>query len=231
MVSAPQRPGVRPAELPVWEAAAWPSQIVIEFPTDVPLTDSQFEGLQGIGVDWRFERGARGELIMAPPPPATDPPPRMGMRLGRQVGNWEIAGGDGNGEGEIVDASGTYAIPGTDILAVPDFSWISPAQLAALPPKRAGSNYRELAPTFAVEIRSRSDSVAAQVRKASFWVEHGTAVGWMIDPWTQRVHVFRRGETEVVHERPSTLEVGPEMPGLTIDLDELWNMPELGGGS
>lgn len=231
MVSAPQRPGLLPAKPMAREEAAWPSQIVIEFPSDAPLTDLQFEGLQGAGVDWRFERGAGGELIMAPPPPATDPPPRMSMRLGRQVGNWEVDGGDGNGEGEIVDASGTYAIPGTDILAVPDFSWISPAQLAALPPKRAGSNYREMVPTFAVEIRSRSDSVAAQVRKASFWVEHGTAVAWMIDPWTQRVHVFRRGEDAVVHDRPSKLEVGAEMPGLVIDLDELWNMPDLGGRS
>ena len=224
MVSAPQRPEVRPAELPVWEAAAWPSQIVIEFPTDAPLTDSQFEGLQGIGVDWRFERGARGELIMAPPPPATDPEPRMAPLLIVQIALWIRAGGGGI----LVDSSGTYAVPGTNILGAPDISWISAALAAALPPKRAGSNYRELVPTFAVEIRSRSDSVAAQVRKASFWVEHGTAVGWMIDPWTQRVHVFRRGEPEVVHERPSTLEVGPEMPGLTIDLDELWNMPALG---
>ena len=231
MVSAPERSGVAVVERPASAPAAWPGEIVVEFPADAPLTDLQFEGLQGIGVDWRFERGPRGELIMAPPPPATDPPPRMGMRLGRQVGNWEVAGGDGSGTGEIVDASGTYAVPGTDILAVPDFSWISPAQLADLPPKRAGSNYREMMPTFAVEIRSRSDSVAAQVRKAAFWVEHGAAVGWMIDPWEERVHVFRRGEPEVVHDRPSALEVGPEMPGLVIDLDELWDMPDLGGGS
>lgn len=227
MVSAPQRPGLLPAKPMAREEAAWPSQIVIEFPTDAPLTDLQFEGLQGAGVDWHFERGAGGELIMAPPPPATDPGPRMAPLLIVQIVLWIRAGGGGI----LVDASGTYAVPGTTILGAPDISWISAALAAALPPKRAGSNYREMVPTFAIEIRSRSDSAAAQVRKASFWVEHGTAVGWMIDPWTERVHVFRRGEDAVVHDRPSKLEVGAEMPGLVIDLDELWNMPDLGGRS
>ena len=226
MVSALQRPGLLVAEPPPAQGAAWPAEVVVEFSADAPLTDLQFEGLRGGCIDWRFARGPRGELIMTPPPPATDHSPRMGARLSRQVGNWDIAGGDG----ELVDATGTYAIPGTDILGAPDLSWISPAQLANLPPKRKGSNYREMVPTFAIEIRSRSDSEATQVRKASFWVEHGTAVGWMIDPWTQQVHVFRRAEPVVVHDRPSELEVGPEMPGLVIDLDELWDMPDLGFG-
>ena len=163
---------------------------------------------------------------MTPPPPATDPSPRMAPLLIVQIALWIRAGGGGI----LIDASGTYAIPGTDVLGAPDLSWISAALAADLPPKREGSNYREMVPTFAVEIRSRSDSEAAQVRKASFWVEHGTAVGWMIDPWTQQVHVFRRGEPAVVHDRPSELEVGPEMPGLVIDLDELWDMPDLGFG-
>ena len=226
MVSAPERAGAAVSVDAPEDAALRQSEIVIGFTEAVPLTDKQFEGLRGVCVDWRFARGAGGELIIAPPPPATDPSPRMGTRLSRQVGNWEVAGGDG----ELVDATGTYAMPGTDILGAPDLSWISPAQLADLPPKREGSNYREMVPTFAIEIRSRSDSAASQVRKASFWVEHGTAVGWVIDPWTQRVHVFRRGQAEVVHERPSELEVGPEMPGLVIDLDELWDMPDLGSG-
>ena len=226
MVSAPQRPGLLVAEPPPAPATAWPAEVVVEFSRDAPLTDLQFEGLQGRFVDWRFARGPRGELIITPPPPATDPSPRMAPLLIVQIALWIRAGGGGI----LIDASGTYAIPGTDVLGAPDLSWISAALAADLPPKREGSNYREMVPTFAIEIRSRSDSEAAQVRKASFWVEHGTAVGWMIDPWTQQVHVFRRGEPAVVHDRPSELEVGPEMPGLVIDLDELWDMPDLGYG-
>lgn len=223
MVSAPERAGAAVLESAV-ETAAESREIVVAFAEAAPLTDFQFEGLRGVFVDWRFARGPRGELIIAPPPPATDPGPRGAPLLIAQIMMWIRALGGGT----LVDASGTYAIPGTEILGAPDLSWISPAQLADLPPKREGSNYREMVPTFAIEIRSRSDSAVSQVRKASFWVEHGTAVGWMIDPWTQRVHVFRRGQAEAVHERPSELEVGPEMPGLVIDLDELWDMPDLG---
>ena len=226
MVSAPQRPGLLVAERTPAPAAAWPAEVVVEFSADAPLTDLQFEGLQGGYVDWCFARGPRGELIITPPPPATDPAPRMAPLLIVQIALWIRAGGGGI----LIDATGTYAIPGTDVLGAPDLSWISAALAADLPPKREGSNYREMVPTFAIEIRSRSDSEAAQVRKASFWVEHGTAVGWMIDPRTQQVHVFRRGEPVVVHDRPSELEVGPEMPGLVIDLDELWDMPDLGFG-
>ena len=54
------------------------------------------------------------------------------------------------------------------------------------------------------------------------WIELGVSVGLLIDPFDKEVLVYRPGSAPETHERPDQLEVGPELPGLTLDFTRIW---------
>ena len=136
---------------------------------------------------------------------------------------------DTGGGGEPEEAEQGFLLPdGTRYK--PDFSWIDPPTLAqirqAFGHRTNWPEYLPFTPAFVVEIASPSDksrdNLAQQHAKTAHWVEQGVQVAWLIDPFDQAVHVYRQGREPETHQHPEHLEVGPEMPGLTIDFIPIW---------
>ena len=206
-------------------AAGEPAEIVLPFPSDYPLTDDLLEKLGDLSPQHLIERGPRGELIITPV--ARSGSGRITIELGRQTGNWQIATGD---EGEADDSSPGFAFNGDEEVRAADFSYFTAEQVQRMPDEGIEAGYPHEAPTFVVEIRSKSQSVPHQIDRCRMWIERGTAVAWMLDPFEERVHVLRADPSATeraaavvaVHDRPDAIEVGPEMPGLTIAFERIW---------
>ena len=70
------------------------------------------------------------------------------------------------------------------------------------------------------------------------WMANGSRLGWLIDPFEDAVWVCRedQGEPEQI-ERPSELDCGDILPGLTIDFTHIESvaklqiLPRFGGSS
>jgi Uma2 family endonuclease len=55
------------------------------------------------------------------------------------------------------------------------------------------------------------------------YIENGVRLGWLIDPQTKSVHVYRTGESVEVLRDVLQVSGEPELPGFVLDLREIWN--------
>ena len=136
------------------------------------------------------------------------------LETGRVLGNWaEVNGGEAHGSrlGIRLPNGQRYA---------PDAAWISPEQQANRPqPYPEPDDWLlPFCPAFVVEIRSRSDRLAPLQRKMSEYVANGALLGWLIDPYQRRVHVYRPGAEPEVLDDPETVSGDPELPGFVFDV-------------
>ena len=185
-----------------------------------PLDDLLLEWIsrQDAAAGCKIERGDNGELII--------------MAVGKGGGE-RIVGilltlinlwiwADQPNRGEANGSNKGYEIPGLSAVRSPDVSWISSAKLAALPSEHEQEGFTDACPEFVIEIRSDSQTPRNQLDRIQDWITWGASVAWMIDPFDRSVHIARAGQEIVRHERPDRLEVGPEMPGFTVDFARIW---------
>ena len=106
--------------------------------------------------------------------------------------------------------------PDGDLYA-PDAAWLSPEQLASYTPSEE-TWLLDFCPYFVVEIMSRNDSMASAQRKMLDYIDHGATLGWLIDPYRRRVHIYRPGVDVVVLDDPETVSGEPDLPGFVFDV-------------
>jgi Uma2 family endonuclease len=54
------------------------------------------------------------------------------------------------------------------------------------------------------------------------YIENGARLGWLIDPKTKKVHVYRpNAETEILNN-PKTVAGEDVLQGFELDLTEIW---------
>ena len=206
-------------------AAPVPAEIILPFPPEHPLTDELLEQLGDLSPQHLIERGPRGELIITPV--ARSGSGRTTGRLAQQSWTWLDAVGDG---GEFDDAEAGIIVDGNSEVRQADFSYFSADQVARMPKEGIDAGFADEVPTWAVEVRSKSQSVQHQVGRCLKWVADGAKVAWMIDPFNKTVHIIRADRSTpertaivvAMHERPKEIEVGPELPGLIIDFTPIW---------
>ena len=96
--------------------------------------------------------------------------------------------------------------------------------------KRTGMKFLEGAPTFAVEVRSKSDSGPAAEKKMAAkrrdYFAAGTLVVWDVDLLGDDVvRVYRVAEPEhaTLYRRGQQAEAEPALPGWSMPVDELFD--------
>ena len=188
--------------------------LILNLLPTIELTDEQFFQLCLNNRDLRLERTAQGELIIMPPT-GWGSGNRNG-RLTQRLFNWT----DADGTGLAFDSSTGFKLP-NGANRSPDASWVSRERLEALNPDP--TRFLPIAPDFAVELRSDSDSLKTTQQKMQEYIDCGVRLGWLIDPQNQQVEIYRQGkEVEVLHS-PTSLSGEDVLPGFVLDLSQILN--------
>ncbi|MEH2113656.1 Uma2 family endonuclease [Nostoc sp.] len=186
--------------------------LILNLSPTIELTDEQFFQLCQNNRDLRLERTAEGELIIMPPTGWESG--NRNSRLTQRLGNWT----DADGTGLSFDSSTGFKLP-NGANRSPDASWVSRERLEALNPDPA--KFLPLAPDFAVELRSASDSLKTVQQKMQEYIENGVRLGWLIDPQNQQVEIYRPGQEVEVLRAPTSLLGEDVLPGFVLDLAQI----------
>lgn len=178
------------------------------------LSDDELFELCARNKDLRIERTAEGNLIIMSPAGFKTSSRNAWVTAALKM--WAVQ----DGSGEALDSSGGFLLPNGAMWS-PDAAWIQRARLEAVPEEQQ-EEFLPLVPDFVVELRSPSDQLAKATGKLEEWRDNGARLGWLIDPFEHRVYVYRPGKAVEVLEQPSDVAGDPELPGLRLDLQPIW---------
>ncbi len=178
------------------------------------VTAEQFERLCGKYRELRLELTSTGELIVMPP---------TGSETGRRNADLTyqlVAWTKKDGSGICLGSSAGFALPNGAIRS-PDASWIKRERTELLT-KEQKERFGPFCPDFVIELRSPSDRLTQVCDKMVEYLANGASLGWLIDPFERRVHVYQPDREVVVLEDPLTVSGEPLLPEFTLNLSELW---------
>ena len=181
----------------------------------VRLSDDQLFELCGDNSELRIERTAEGELIVMMP--AGGETSDRNSVVTMQLGIWARR----DGTGRAFDSSGGFTLP-NGAMRAPDAAWVERSRLRGLTPAQR-RKFLPLCPTFAIEIRSPSDTLPDVRAKMEEYLANGCRLGWLIDPDERRIHVYRPDREVEILKEPASITGDPELPGLVLELEEIWD--------
>jgi Uma2 family endonuclease len=138
-----------------------------------------------------------------------------GMRnafLTHRLVGWAI----GDGSGLPFDSSAGFTLPNTAVCA-PDGSWIARDRWERLPQEQQ-DKFAAICPDFVVELTSKSDTRSKVRKKLAMYVTQGVRLGWLIDPKSGEVDIFRPGRDMETLKQPTSLSGENVLPGFVLDL-------------
>ena len=179
--------------------------------TAPPMTDEEFAALCDEHPDLFFEMTAEGDLIVMPPTRSRTS--ARNSELSRQLSNWARA----DGRGIATDSSGGFVLPDGSRRS-PDSAWTLRTRIGDLSPESL-DGYWHLCPDLVIELRSQSDRLKTLREKMREYIKNGTALGWLIDPESRGVEIYRPGRDEAERmENAETVEGEGPVAGFVLDL-------------
>ena len=148
--------------------------------------DQWFVGFEQVneGRGFTLELTAEGELVIAPMVNSAGLTAEGEFFVRLFLWNeYNEAGGAAHG------ANANMRLPDGSRIR-PDALWLSPEQVAALPPV-ADDKPITVCPAFVAEIMSGTDTLPPLQRKMDIYMANGAQLGWLIDPYRRRVYVYR----------------------------------------
>jgi Uma2 family endonuclease len=103
----------------------------------------------------------------------------------------------------------------------PDASWVEKSRLAELTLEEK-KKFLPLCPDFVIELRSPSDDLDTIKAKMEEYIDCGLRLGWVIDPETRRIYVYRPNTDVEELNGVTKVSADPELPGFILDLREIW---------
>jgi Uma2 family endonuclease len=184
--------------------------VALVVPPGVRVSERGFWRLCRANPDLRLERNANGELIVMPP--AAPDPGHRNAGITAQLWNWNQQ----TRSGIDFDSSAGFTLPNTAIRG-PDASWMTQERWDALP-KHEKEKFSHICPDFVAELRSKSDDMSKLREKMAEYLSQGARLGWLIDPKSGTVEIYRPGRPAELLERPATLSGEDVLPGFVLDL-------------
>lgn len=178
------------------------------------LTDEAFYQLCLANPDLKFERSAKGELIVMSP---------TGGESGRRNADITIDLGLWNREtqlGYTFDSSTCFKLP-NGAERSPDAAWIRRDRWDALSPDDQ-QKFPPLTPDFVIELRSATDNLAALQAKMQEYQDNGVRLGWLINPQDQTVEIYRPGRSVEIQEGISQVSGEDVLPGFSLELSHIF---------
>lgn len=175
---------------------------VLEYPLtfnldDVLLTDDQFYKLCINNPEMNIERSSKGVLIVMPPVEG-----ESGNRESESMidlGIWNRR----EQRGYVFSSSTIFKLPGGGDRS-PDASWVERSRWNQLTADQK-RKIPPIAPDFGLEIRSRTDKLAALQEKMQEYLDSGVRLGWLFNPQDQQVEIYRPEQPVEVRSLPTIL--------------------------
>jgi Uma2 family endonuclease len=184
----------------------------------IELSDDEFFEFCQLNRDLRIERTAEGDLIVMSPSGSESS--YRNLEICVQLRAWAKK----NGTGVAFEASAGFTLPDGSMLA-PDASWVRRSRLAGLT-REQKRKFLPLCPDFVVELRSPSDRLSDLQEKMQQYLRNGAQLGWLLDPESRTVYVYRPDQPVEDLVGPSQLAGDPELPGFVLELAQIWE-PDL----
>ena len=187
--------------------------LTLRLPADWELSNEKLLELCSLNETMPFEVDETGALILNMPSGPTSE--WIGVRFVVALDTWMD-----EGAGDLAfGAGGMFELPDGNRRA-PDAAWISGDRLTGI--NLFDGDVWRVSPDFVVEVRSLSDSIDRAQAKMELWLRNGVRLGWLVDPFDQRLWVYRPGAEAVMLERPPEMSDDEVLPGLVVDLSRIW---------
>ncbi|MEC4985321.1 MAG: Uma2 family endonuclease [Oscillatoria sp. PMC 1068.18] len=174
------------------------------------VTDEELRQLSSQNSELCFERNADGTLITMPP-------------TGGISGNRELKAGaylliwvENNDLGDVFSSSTGFKLKNGAVRS-PDAAFVAKGRLP-VNWDRGEDEFLNLAPDFAIEIRSKTDSLEKLKAKMQEYIANGVKLGWLIDRQNQQALVYRADGTITSYPATATLTGEEVVPGFQLAL-------------
>ena len=193
--------------------------LTLNIPPAVNLTDEQFYQLCIANEPWQLELTQTGELIIMPPTGGESGIRNSDITTDLSIWNRQTK------LGKVFHSSTEFKLP-SGAYRCPDAAWVKLARWEALS-KEEKKRFPPLCPDFVIELRSETDSLEKLRAKMREYQNNGALLGWLIDPQTPLVEIYRYGkDVEVLNfdvDNPPKLSGEDILPGFILDLQIILN--------
>lgn len=190
------------------------SALVINLRPTIELTDDEFLKFCQQNPDLRIESTATGALVVMPPTGGGSG--KRNADLTTDVTLWNRQ----TELGVVFDSSTVFKLP-NGARRSPDVAWITNDRWNALTLEEQ-ERFPPIAPDFVIELRSRTDEIEDLEAKMQEYIENDVRLGWLIDPITRQVKIYRQGQSIETLENPATLSDETVLPGFVLDLSRIF---------
>ncbi|MGL4375591.1 MAG: Uma2 family endonuclease [Microcoleaceae cyanobacterium] len=188
--------------------------LILQMSPVLEMTDDQFFALCQNNRDYRFERSAKGELIIMPPTGSETG--NRNFNLTVQLGIWSQKDGTGIG----FDSSAGFTLP-NGASRSPDASWMTLEKWQSIPPEKQ-TKFAPVCPDFVVELRSPSDSLSHLKEKLQEYIDNGASLGLLLDRKNRQVYVYRPQQEVEYLDNPKRVSCEPFLKGFSLELESIW---------
>ncbi|QDZ39006.1 Uma2 family endonuclease [Euhalothece natronophila Z-M001] len=191
----------------------------IIIPNGFKVTSTQFDELAESNTDVRMELTAQGELITMPPTGGSAG--KCNFNLYLDLGFWNRS----TGLGVAFDSSTIFILP-NGARRSPDVAWVRLETWQSLTPEEQ-DGFPPLVPDFVIELVSPSDLKKQNYKdlqgKMLEYLENGVRLGWLIEPKTRKVEIYRQGQAVEILQNPKSLSGEDVLPSFVLNLDLIWS--------
>lgn len=193
--------------------------LTLNVPPAVGLTDEQFYQLCIANEPWQLELTQAGELVIMSPTGGESGIRNSNLTTDLNLWNRQAK------LGKVFDSSTEFKLP-SGAYRCPDVSWVKLERWQALT-KEEQKRFPPICPDFVIELRSESDVLEKLRLKMQEYRDNGARLGWLIDPQTPLVEIYRpQQDVEVLNfsvDSPPQLFGEEVLPGFILDLTIILN--------
>ena len=179
-----------------------------------PINNDEFLRLSRENQDIQLEMNKDGDLIVMPGTGGL-----TGNRNSKIIARL-VVWAEKDGRGVVFDSDTIFQLP-NNARRIPDASWVRNEKWDSLSDAEK-EKIVPFAPDFALELSSPTDSLEDLQKKMLEYIENGTSLGWLINPQTRQVFIYRQNAEVRVVENPEEISGNPDLPGFSLNLLEIW---------
>jgi Uma2 family endonuclease len=183
----------------------------IRIPPRLKVTDEQFIQLVRVNPELRMERTAEGELIVMPPTGSEGGSYNAELTTDLAIWNRQTQ------LGIAFDSSTGFRLP-NGATRSPDSAWITKERWNSLTPEQR-KGFAPICPDFVLELASVTDDIEELRAKMQEYINNGCRLGWLIDPRTQQIEIYRPYQLVEVLNAVYTLSGEDVLPGFVLNLE------------